>query len=162
MKNKLLLIIKISLLSLISKNIIAEDWQFHSLDNVTNGYSETRLSSTSNDLKTSLNLICNKYGVQLLITATGWKPAFYENNVSWLGDIDQGGVLNLNPTDSTAGLQGEWHELTEREPEMLLNAINSNNSITFMFKIYGKIEYKKLNTKAAHINAKKFLDSCLF
>jgi hypothetical protein len=139
----------------------AEGWSFNEFNDLNNGYNEYRLSAHSKDLTTSLEFICNKYGAQLLLTFTGWRPAFYEKNVSWIADLKQGGILDMTPTDSTAGLRGTWQAITSEQPKNLLNAINSSNSLNFRFKIAGKFKNKILDTTGAENSAAKFLDACL-
>lgn len=140
---------------------LAEEWSFNQFSDLTSGYNESRLSVTSKDLTTALELICNQYGVQLLVTGTSWHPAFYDKGVSWIADSNQGGRLDIPPTDSTAGLRGSWQALTDEQPKRLLNAINSSDSLTFRFKISGEFQNKILDTTGAANSAAQFLDACL-
>ena len=160
-KKRLTRVVLPGLCATLANSVIADEWTFNEFDNLNSGYSESRLSVTSKDLTTALELVCNQYGVQLLVTATGWQPAFYDQGVSWLADSNQGGRLDIPPTDSTAGLRGAWQALTEEQPKKLLNAINSSDILTLRFKINGNFQNKVLDTTGAANSAALFLDSCL-
>tara|TARA_B100000809_G_scaffold195655_1_gene195062 strand:- start:90 stop:584 length:495 start_codon:yes stop_codon:yes gene_type:complete len=158
---KLMNKIIIGLAAITVNTVNADDWSFNEFNNITSGYIESRLSVTSKDLTTALELICNQYGVQLLVTGTSWHPAFYEHGVAWFGDNNQGGLLDMPPTDSKAGLNGAWQALTDKQPRNLLNAINTSEYLTFRFKIAGVFQNRVLDTTDAGSSAAKFLDACL-
>lgn len=160
-KNKLTNKIIIALTALTVSAASADDWSYNEFSDNLSGYNESRLSVTSKDLTTAIELICNQYGVQLLITASGWVPAFYDQGVSWLADSKQGGRLDIPPTDSTAGLRGTWQAITDKQPKDLLTAINSSATVDFRFKINGKHQTKTINTTGAETSTAPFLKACL-
>jgi len=139
----------------------AEKWSFNKFDDLETGYHESRLSVVSKDLTTAFDLVCNKYGVQLLITATSWKPAFYDVGLSWVSDAGQGGRLDIPASDTLSGLRGSWPKLTNEGPKRLINAINKSDSITFNFSISGKVKSKIIvASKNTNESLGLFLNSC--
>lgn len=145
----------------ISAATAADDWSFNEHNDMMTGYNETRLSVTASDLKTAFDLVCNQYGVQLLITGTGWKPDFYQPGLSWLTDSQMGGRMTIEPSDTLAGLRGAWPSLNSDQPKRLIEAIKSSDAIAFNFYISQQSRKKVIDTTEAGPVLALFLDSCL-